>query len=301
MIKQILITGGNGLVGRALCQKLSEEGYSIAILSRNRKINGVKMFIWDYENDFIEDGAIEFADCIIHLAGESIASKRWTSKQKAKIRDSRIKSAEFLFERIKNAKKKPFRFISASAIGFYGGQTLNHIFTEADTVGNDFLSETTNDLEESIKKFNSIGISYIICRLGIVLSKHGGALPKMIMPIHYGFGSGLGKGLQYMPWISLYDLVRLFHFVLEKSEANEIYNAVTPNFISNNEFNKQLARILNKPFFMPNIPAILIKIALGEMSIIVGSSGSQCPPHIETSEKFHLYASEFSGSLFGLI
>ncbi len=249
MGNNILITGGTGLIGKELMDLLVDRGYNVAVLSRRKGIEGVKSFYWDYEAEVLDEDAIEFADVIIHLAGEGIANKRWSAKQKQKIVDSRVKTTNLLFSKSAKAKNKPKMIISASAVGFYGVENSEKVFTEKDPAGNDFLASTALAWEKSVEKFRSIGIQTTIFRIGVVLSKKGGALTKMMMPVSFGLGAALGSGKQYMPWIEISDLARMFIFVLENQKTDVIFNAVGPDQISNKEFMKTLARTMNKAVF----------------------------------------------------
>lgn len=269
MKTNILITGGTGLVGNELRSLLIAEGYNVAILSRRKEIKGIKSFYWDYEKGILDEEAIEFADVIIHLAGEGIANKRWSATQKQIILDSRVKTTNLLFSKSKKAKNKPKMIISASAVGYYGSGNTDKIFSEEDPAGNDFLASTALAWEKSVGKFRSIGIQTAILRIGVVLSKHGGALARMMMPVKFGFGAALGNGKQYLPWIEITDLARMFLFVLENLKTDDIFNAVGPDQISNSNFMKTLARTMNKPFFMPNVPSFVMKFLLGEMAVLL--------------------------------
>lgn len=268
MKTKILISGGTGFVGIELTKYLISKGYEVAILSRKKHIEGVKSFYWNWESGFIDSEAIEFADIIIHLAGENIAAKRWSAKQKQKIIDSRVKTANLLFEATKRAQKKPKQFISASAVGFYGNEQSEKIFSEDDIAGNGFLAETVKQWEKSADQFQSLGIKVVKLRTGLVLSKTGGALSKMLIPIKLGIGSSLGSGKQYVPWIELSDLVKMYLFVIENELSATIYNAVSPDITSNYDFMQRLAKSLKRPFFMPAVPAFLLKLIFGELAEI---------------------------------
>ncbi|MBN1251144.1 MAG: TIGR01777 family oxidoreductase [Bacteroidales bacterium] len=269
MDKNILIAGGTGLVGTELSKLLTQKGYNVAVLSRNKNFKVYKSFYWNYEQGILDVEAIEFADVIINLTGENISNKRWTKKQKEIIIDSRIKTTNLIFEKTKSAKNKPITYISASAIGYYGTFTSEKIFTEEDKAGNDFLAKTGISWEKSADQFNLLNIRTLKLRIGVVFSKNGGALPKIIKPVKFGIGSAIGKGKQYIPWIEISDLARIFLFIIENKNTNSVYNAVSPNFISNYELTKSLAKILKKPFFFPNIPAFIMKLIFGEMSSIL--------------------------------
>jgi len=272
---KILITGGTGLVGQEVTKLFELNNYEVSYLSRNPNKSNRKSFFWNPENDEIDQNAIEYADVIIHLAGENISSKRWSAKQKERIINSRTQSTQLLEKVIKSAEKKPIAFISASASGYYGGETSDHIFTEEDKSGNDFLAETVERWEGSVNKIEELGVPTAILRLGLVMSHKGGALPKLLPTIKMGLGSAIRNGKQWMPWISIEDLARMFLFVLEKKLIPEkpthplIYNAVGVEHINNKEFMKRIARAIHRPFFFPNVPSFVFKILFGEMSIIV--------------------------------
>jgi uncharacterized protein (TIGR01777 family) len=267
--KNILITGGTGLIGQELTQLLIAKKYNVAILSRSMKSKEIKSYYWDYEKEILNEDAIEFADVIIHLAGENVSSRRWTKDQKLRILESRVKTANLLFSKSKEARNKPKMFISASAVGFYGMESSDRVFTEGDNPGNDFLAETAVYWEKGAEQFESIGIQTGILRIGVVLSKKGGALKKMMKPVKLGMAAALGTGNQFMPWIEISDLARMFLFVMENHHSDSIYNAVAPNHINNYNFMKTLSRALKRPFFLPNVPSFVLRLFFGEMSDII--------------------------------
>lgn len=268
--KHILITGGSGMIGKELLKKLAAEGkYETAILSRSPEKQNGKAFYWNYKEGEIDSEAIQFADIIIHLAGENISRKRWTKKQKQRIKDSRVKSTQLLLGAIKKAGKKPELIVSASAIGFYGSFNSEKILTEEDSAGNDFLAETVVEWEKAVDAFKTIAVPTIKLRLGVVLSPKGGLLKKLRTIIQSGFSSALGSGKQYVPWIALEDAARMFLFVIEQGKLNEVYNAVAPQHITNYQLMKTLAKKANKGFFMPKIPAFVLRLVFGEKAIIL--------------------------------
>lgn len=266
---KVLITGGTGLVGQHLSKMLLSKGYEVSILSRTKSIDSkISVFYWDINKNTIDKEAINSVDYIIHLAGVNIAGKRWTKSRKQEIIDSRVKSTELLFYNI-DPNHNLNAFISASAIGYYGAITSNHIFTETDSPANDFLGETCRLWEDSANKFQNHGIRTVKIRTGIVLSKQGGALSKMIKPFKLGFGSALGSGKQFMPWIHIDDLCEIYIKAIEDSEMNGAYNAVAPEHINNTAFSRKIAKQLKKPFWALKIPAFLFKILFGEMADIL--------------------------------
>ncbi|MEN8139260.1 MAG: TIGR01777 family oxidoreductase [Bacteroidota bacterium] len=269
MGKNVLITGGTGLVGRAVSKLLESKGYNIAVLSRKKNVKGVKSFHWDYTKGIIDKKAIEFADVIIHLAGENISNKNWSTQQKEKIVESRVNTTELLFDAVRTSSKKVEAFISASAVGYYGSITSPKIFKENDLPGNDFLAQTVLQWENQVDMFNDISVRTVKLRFGVVLSKHGGALQKMLTPIKLGLGSPLGSGRQYIPWIEISDLAEMILFAVENENISSTYNAVSPEHITNSELTKKIAKHLNKGYFMPNVPSFILKMLFGKMSDII--------------------------------
>lgn len=266
----ILITGGTGLVGKHLCKKLIKKGYDVAILSRSPNTgNNIKTYLWDYNNHKIDFEAIKKADYIIHLAGANIAEKRWTSKRKQLIIDSRVKTGELIFDNVKKHKKDLKAFISASGVGYYGAVTSEKIFNENDTPATDFLGETCEKWELMVDKFQEIGIRTVKIRTGVVLTKNDGALSKMILPVKLGIGSAIGTGKQYMPWIHIEDLCNIYIKAIEDIQMKGAFNAVSPDHKTNKEFTKILAKILRKPFWFPNIPSFILKLLFGNMANIL--------------------------------
>jgi uncharacterized protein (TIGR01777 family) len=263
----ILISGGSGLVGRHLCSKLMERGHQVGVLSRTRKQQaGIQTFTWDPENNEIEDGAVETADYIIHLAGANIGEKRWTEERKKLIIDSRVKTAELIFKKVQQSKTKPGAFISASAVGYYGAVTAEKFFSETDPPHDDFLGKTCRLWEEAADRFNELGIRTVKLRTGVVLAREGGALPKMSMPVKIGIGSALGSGNQYFPCIHINDLCGIYIKAVEDDQMRGAYNAAAPEQKSNREFTRTLAKVLKRPFFFPDVPAFVIKIIFGSMA-----------------------------------
>lgn len=268
----ILISGGSGLIGRHLCKKLKEKGYNVAILSRTKQPNNnsdIQIYTWNLDKKEIEKKALETADYIIHLAGANIWDKRWTTKRKQLIIDSRVKTGQLIFDKIKENKHKLKAFISASAVGYYGAITSDKIFSETDPPADDFLGETCRQWEQSADRFEELGVRTVKIRTAPVLTKQGGALAKMITPVKMGIGSAIGNGKQYLPWIHINDLCGIYIKAIEDMQMNGAYNAVAPDHRANEDFIRTLARVLKKPFWFPNIPAIAMKIIFGRMSEVV--------------------------------
>lgn len=290
--KTILITGGTGLVGSYLKNKLEQKGYQIKVLSTNKnKCNQKTIFYWNPDKFEIDVEALNNVDYIINLAGANIAENRWTEERKKIILESRTKSINLLFETIKINKFNIEAFISASATGYYGSVTSNNIFSETDLPATDFLGSTCKHWEESANQFNSLGIRTVILRTGIVLSLKGGALKKLLLPVKLGLGSALGSGKQIMPWIHEEDLCNMYIKAIEDNLLVGVYNAVSPNPETNYNFMKIVASVLHKPFFMPSIPSFLLKIVLGEMSTVVLDGSAVSANKIESSGFIFKYKS----------
>lgn len=262
----ILITGGSGLIGQHLTVLLLSKNYSVGHLTRkirNSK-NDVKQFLWDVDRGIIDNEAVTWADYIIHLAGESIG-QRWTKKAQQKILDSRVNSTTLLIDALKKDQNVK-AFISASAIGFYGGDTKNEVLSETSSPGNDFLSEVVVKWENTVDQASANADRVVKMRTGIVLA-NGGALSKMITPIQLGLGSALGTGKQWMSWIHIDDLCNMFIYAIENPLIG-IFNVVSPSPVTNLEFTKILASQLKRPLFMPNVPSFVLKLLLGKMAVL---------------------------------
>ena len=269
MKKNILISGGSGFVGKHLTDLLIKKGYSVSILSRNSKQNtsDISYYQWDVTKNLIDENAILNADFIIHLAGENIAEKRWTTKRKVEIIDSREKSTQLLYSVLKN--KKLEAFISASAVGIYGAINGDEICTEKTPPENDFLGYTCQKWETSVDKILDLGIRTVKIRTGLVLGKDDGFLKQLVPIFKLRLGSALGSGKQYMPWIHIDDLCGIYLEAIVNQKMNGAYNAAVTDATTNAAFSKTLAKIFGYSIWLPNIPAFLIKIGLGEMSKIV--------------------------------
>jgi len=268
-MSQIIITGGTGQIGKQLSNLLINKGYDVALLSRDpgkNKNSEIQEYHWDLDKCEIDQNAINSCDHIIHLAGTNIGEKRWTRERKKQIVESRTKSANLIFDNLNKNNNRLKTFISASAIGYYGSITSDHVYVETDTPAMDFLGKTCKHWEDSADKFDSLGIRVVKIRTGIVLSPDGGALSRFVLPAKIGLGSGIGSGEQFMPWIHIDDLCNLYLRAIENDDMEGPYNAVAPEHITSNEFARKVSATLNKPFWLPKIPAIILKIMFGEMS-----------------------------------
>ncbi len=276
-MKNILISGGSGLVGQHLTDRLLKMGYQVAWLSRNPADNGrIKTYKWDVDAGTIDAHALEFADVLVHLAGAGIADKSWSDKRKQEIVDSRVKSTELLVKQLAVVKKRPEIVVAASAVGYYGALNSDRVFVESDPPANDFLGTTTQQWETATNAFRELGIKTVQYRLGVVLAKEGGALPKMAAPVRFGLGAPLGSGKQIVPWIHVDDLCSMIIEALENKIPEGVYNAVAPAVTSNKELMKTLSKVMKRPYFFPAVPAFVMRTLLGEMAgmVLEGSAVS---------------------------
>jgi uncharacterized protein len=281
---KVLITGGTGLIGRALTGRLLERGFEVAILSRTKNSSEeVPFYFWDINKGIIDPEAISTSDYIIHLAGVNIGEKRWSGKRKKEILESRIKSGQLLFEEVIKNNMKLKAFISSSAIGYYGSTTSPQIFSETDLPGEDFLGQTCRAWEDVADRFSEAGFRTVKLRTGVVLSGQGGALTKMLKPVKIGFAATLGNGKQYMPWIHMDDLCGIYIRAIEEEQMTGAYNAVAPEHLTNKEFTKALASSLNRTIWVPGIPAFVLKLVFGPMSEIVLQGSRVSSDKIQTA------------------
>ena len=269
-MESVLITGGTGLIGKHLANKLQVKGYKVALLSRTGNPSAdIPVYKWEPDKNKIDNEAVSGTDYIIHLAGEGIGDKRWTKKRRQTILESRVKSCQLLFNTVRETRSGIKAFITASGIGYYGSVTSEKIFCEADHTGEDFIAKICMHWENEADRFENFGIRTVKIRTGIVLAEEGGAMARMMTPVKAGIGSALGNGRQYLPWIHIEDLCNIYTKAIEDKTLTGACNAVAPDHKTNKEFIRTLARVYDKPFFFPEIPAFVLRILYGEMSGIL--------------------------------
>ena len=271
MKKNVLITGGTGFIGKYLTAELLKKGYSVSILTRNSKpnTNGIFYYLWDVSSQKMEEAAVLNADYIIHLAGENIGGKKWTVKRKEEIRDSRVESAELIYSVLKKHNKQIQAFVSASGIGVYGAVNGEGICTENTSPANDFVGMICQDWEKSADLMAGLGIRTVKIRTGMVLGKNEGVLNKFTPLFKKGLGTALGSGQQYMPWIHVQDLCRIYIEAIENKHMSGAYNATINDSTTNLSFSRALANSLGRPMLLPKIPSFVIQLGMGEMASLV--------------------------------
>lgn len=282
---RVLITGGSGFVGQRLCQQLIEQGHEVQVVSRNphqvreRLPSGCD--IRDSAQAFIESPP----DALINLAGESIAAKRWSDEQKAKLINSRKAATQQLValcEQLQaNGQPLPKVMVSGSAMGYYGDQG-NRVVTE-DTVPNEeFAHRLCQQWEAAAQPIEALGVRLAIVRIGLVLEAGGGSLQKMLPPFKLGLGGRFGSGEQFMPWIHRDDLVAALLFLVNQDSLSGAFNASAPHPVTNAMFTKTLAKQLNRPAIFP-VPAFVLKAGFGEMSRLLLTGADMRPERLEAA------------------
>jgi uncharacterized protein (TIGR01777 family) len=266
---RIIITGGSGLIGRALARELGSEGHDAVVLTRDpdragKLPPGVRAAQWDGRTAQGWSSLLEADTAIVHLAGESVAQGRWTAEKKRRIRDSRVVSGAAVMDAIREAPVRPRVLIQSSAVGFYGPRG-DEVIPEDTPPGRDFLANVCQEWEASTAEAEGLGVRRAVARTGIVLAREGGALPVMSLPFKMMIGGPIGDGRQWFPWIHIDDEVGALRFLLEREDARGPFNLAAPHPVTNRELTQTLARTLGRPGFLP-APGFALRIALGEMA-----------------------------------
>lgn len=272
---KVLITGATGLVGQELVAQCHAKGYDVNFLTTNKNKlvsePNYKGFYWNPKLGDIDENCLKDVSVIINLAGASI-SKRWTASYKQQVLDSRIDTLNTLYNLLnKLAAHKVISIISASAIGIYPNSLDNYYDEEETNVDDSFLGEVVSAWEHKTDEFKSLGLQVSKVRIGLVMSSKGGALPEIAKPVKLYAGAAFGSGEQWQSWIHIKDLARMFIFIAENNLSG-VFNGVSPNPVTNNRLVKEIAKILERPLFLPNIPKFVMETILGEMSYILFAS-----------------------------
>ncbi|PLR86914.1 MULTISPECIES: TIGR01777 family oxidoreductase [Bacillus] len=283
---KIALTGGTGFVGKALTGELLKEGHEIVILTRNveEKTNkeNIKYVQW-LNNDDHPETELQGTQIIINLAGESLGGRRWTVEQKQRIFNSRMEANGEVLNMINKLEQKPLALINASAVGFYG-VSESKTFTEKETKpGNDFLAQTVEQWEETVAQAGEqYGVRTVFCRFGLILDKHEGAFPRMVLPYRLFAGGTIGSGRQWVSWIHIRDAVRAIVFAINHDRLEGPINFTAPYPVTMKEFGKTISSVIKRPHWMP-VPAFALKLLLGEMSTLVLEGQKVLPVKLEAN------------------
>ena len=259
----IAVTGASGLIGTALQQVLSDAGHRVLPVTR-RKSDGDEQLQWDPANGFADSSRLEGIDAVVHLAGENIAGGRWNRARKSRIHKSRVEGTRCLVDTLKGLDRKPSVLVCASAIGFYGNRGDQLLDEETDS-GTGFLPDVCTAWEAATKPAVDAGIRVVNLRIGVVLSRDGGALAQMLTPFRFCAGGRVGSGQQYWSWISIQDVVGAILHVLSTNSLSGPVNCVAPNAATNSLFTQSLGEVLRRPTIFP-LPGFVARLVLGEMA-----------------------------------
>ena len=273
-MKKILITGGTGLIGSRLTQLLRDKGYRVAHLVRSPEKSSVEVYRWNPRENFIEDGALEDVAAVVHLAGLDISAKRWNQHVKDEILFSRVETARLLRRWSEEHQFRIPVFVSASGISYYGTTNPVRPYEEQDNPGRDFMARVTVLWEQEAHAFTALDARVVTIRTGVVLARDRGALKKLALPVRLFVGAPLGSGQQVVNWIHLDDLCSLYLRAIDDESFQDAYNAVAPHPVTNEAFTNELARVLKRPRWAPNVPAFLVRLISGEVAYVVLEGGA---------------------------
>jgi uncharacterized protein (TIGR01777 family) len=283
----ILLTGGTGLIGRALCRQWLTDGHSLWVWSRSPErvaeccgagVTGVGQL---HELDQVP------LDAVVNLAGAPIADRPWTRSRRLLLWSSRINLTEQLIEWLSGREQQPQILISGSAVGWYGDGGERELREDDAPVTNDFAAQLCNAWEESALRAQRLGIRVVLVRTGLVLARQGGFLKRLMPLFRLGLGGRQGNGRQWMPWVHIDDEIALIDFLLRQPAAQGPYNACSPQPVRNVEFAKALGRSVGKPAVMP-VPALILRVGLGELSGLILGGQKAIPSRLEESGfRFH--------------
>lgn len=289
------ITGSSGLIGTALRARLLAEGHEVRPFTRGRPDNAAA--VWDPASGWIRPGALDGLDAIVHLAGESIGNGRWSEARKKVLRSSRVDATKLLVSQMSGMGTPP-ALIGASAIGYYGDRK-DEVLDESSPRGTGFLSDLTNDWETEVLKARDAGARTVVLRIGVVLARQGGALPRLLLPFKLGAGGRLASGRQWFSWITLDDVVAgLLHAVT--SDMAGVYNLTAPQPVTNRQLTKTLSGILRRPALFP-VPRIALRIVLGESADELLLASQRVVPRRLQEAGFTFRHPELTGALTAIL
>jgi uncharacterized protein (TIGR01777 family) len=298
---RVIITGATGFIGKALCRRLAERGYEIIALSRNltngKEVLGkdVQVVEWDAKSSRGWLDYVEGAKALLNLAGESLASGRWTEKKKHSILQSRLDAGRAVVEAVRIAKKKPEVVVQSSAIGYYGPRH-EEICDESFSPGQGFLSEVSQKWELSTQEVEAQKTRRVIIRTGIVLGKEGGAFPRLAKPFRFFVGGPLGSGKQWLSWIHLDDEVNAIIFLMERDDLSGVFNLTAPHPVLQKDFSRDLGKVMKHPSWLP-VPAFVLRFLFGEMAKETLLSGQRVLPKRLLASGFRFLYPELESAL----
>jgi uncharacterized protein (TIGR01777 family) len=296
---KVLITGASGLVGSALTSHLISSGHEVTGLSRCSGTPIDRVPSWSPPTGEVNARALDGADAIVHLASANIMDRRWSHEFKAEMRASRVDATAALCTHLAHCESVPRIMISASAIGIYGDRG-EEILDEQSLIGSSYIAEMARDWEHACKPLVDAGTRVVSLRIGVVLSRKGGALKKMYLPFKMGLGGVIGSGRQYMSWICMDDLLCIIGYALNDGSVAGPINATAPNPVTNHEFTKTLGKVLNRPTVIP-MPAFAARMAFGEVADEILLSSARVAPKRMTDHGFEFLFPRLEPALMHLL
>ncbi len=277
----VVIFGGTGLLGRALVATLRAQGHTVAVVTRRPEahfggvLERVPRVAWTPSDPNALARHLRQADAVVNLMGENIAASRWTAARKRALVASRVETGRVLAAAMRLAQPRPQVLLQASAVGYYGDRG-DDLLDESTPPGDDFLARLCVAWEASTAPVEGLGVRRAVLRTGVVLSREGGALPRLLLPIRLGVGGPLGTGRQWMPWIHIADHVHAMLFLMTHEKAQGVFNLVAPTPVTNAELTRALAQRLRRPAFF-HVPAFALRLLFGEMSSVLLASQRVLP------------------------
>jgi uncharacterized protein (TIGR01777 family) len=286
----IILAGGTGLIGRELTAALLADHHHVWVLSRNPRaasmVPGAELVAWDAHTSTGWGHLVDEAGAIFNLAGENLGAHLWTPAHKEKVLSSRANAGKAVMQALTEAKHRPGVLVQASAIGYYGASDTR-ILDESSPAGKDWQAKVCLDWESSTREAERMGMRRVVVRTGLVLTKKGGVLPRLLLPFRLFGGGPLGSGRQYYSWITMRDEIQALLFLLKDENTSGVYNLTAPNPIQQAGFGRAIAQVLRRPYWFP-APAFAMRLALGEMSTLVIDGQRVVPSRLsEAGYKFN--------------
>jgi len=299
--RMVIVTGATGFIGRALCRRLIETGYDVAVLTRDRNrakpVFGDRALVveWDGKTAAGWRELASRSQAVVNLAGENIGAGRWTKERKARILESRVQAGRAVVEGLRLASPRPKTLIQASAAGFYGPRG-DEVIDEASSSGEGFLAETVRAWEESTREAESLGVRRAIVRSGLVLHQGGGVLPRFILPFRFFVGGKLGSGEQWISWVHRDDEVEAIRFLLRRLDLSGVFNVVTPEPVRMREFVRALGRAMKRPSRF-SVPGFVLRWLFGAIAEETILSGQRVLPKALLREDFRFLYPDLESAL----